>query len=87
MKDLVSTRWMHVVALAASMLVGWVIFVPYGFPGTGLVLVSLAFAAALWAGTGSTRSIVQGIDGINGEPVRAVGAPTRVANPMRKAVL
>jgi hypothetical protein len=49
--------------------------------------VSLAFSAALWSGTGSTRSIAQVIDDIEAEPVPAVATPVHVAMPVPKAVL
>jgi hypothetical protein len=84
MKDFVSNRWMHMVALAASMLVGWVIFVPYGFPWTGLVWVSLTFSAALWMGTSWARSTRRVIDDIEAEPL-LVAAPSRVAIPVPKS--
>ncbi len=84
MKDLVSTRWIGVVRLAAPMSVVWLVFILHGFPWTGLAwVVSVAFSAALWAGMRSTRSIAQVIDEIEAEPVQAVP----VAPPMPKAVL
>jgi hypothetical protein len=81
MKAFVSNRWSHVVGLAAPMSVVWLAFILYGFPWTGLVWVSLAFSAALWSGTESTRSIAQVNDDIEAEPVPAV------ATPVPKAVL
>jgi hypothetical protein len=87
MKDFVSNRWSRVVALAALMAIIRLVFILYGFPWTGPVWVSLAFSAALWSGTGSTRSIVQVVDDIEAEPVLAVATPVRVAMPVPKAVL
>jgi hypothetical protein len=75
MKDLVSNRRTGVFALAASISVVWLIFIFYGFPSTALLGVSLAFSAAYWMATHSTRSITNVIDDIKAEPVLAVVRP------------
>jgi len=76
MKDMVSNRWIRVVALTAAMTVILAIFSPHGFPWMGLVWVSLAFVAALWVGRRPTRSIAQVIRDVEAEPMLAV-APRR----------
>ncbi len=59
----------------------------YGFPGTGLVWVSLAFSGALWLRMRSTRLIAQVLNDLDTEPVRvAVDAPGPVALMVPKAV-
>ena len=73
MQDLVSTRWIRVVGLVASMTILWAIFIPYGLPWMGVVLVSLAVSGALWMRMRSPRLLSQVIDDIEAEPV-PVGA-------------
>lgn len=85
MQDLVSTRWMRVVGLVASLAVVWALFIPYGLPWMGLALVSMAFAAAVWQRMRSNRSIAQMLYDVEGEPARAVAASPRVAASTSKA--
>lgn len=54
MQDFVSNRGIGVWPLAAAVSLTWPVFILHGFPLTGLVWVSLAFSAALWAGMSST---------------------------------
>ena len=72
MKDFVSSHWISVVALVASMSLVCAIFVPYGVP-TGLAWESVALR--------------QTIDGVEGEPMHAVALPERVATPVGRAPL
>ncbi len=81
MKDSVSNRRAGVVTLAVSMSVVWLVFILNGFPWTGLLWVSLAFSAAFWVATDSTRSVANVIDDIEAEPVQAIAAP--VPNVLR----
>ena len=85
MKDFVSSYWISLVALVASMSVVCAIFVPYGFAWAGLAGVSLALAAAGFLTTGShsdsARSIWQVIHDVETEPRLAVAVPERVATP------
>jgi len=88
MVDFVSSRRTRVVTWAAPMSVVCLVFIFHGFPWTGLAWVSLvAFSAALWAGTGVTRSIGQVIDDIEAEPAPAIDPPVAVGQPALKAVL
>ena len=78
-----SKRWTGAAALAVSLSVVWLVFILYGSPWMGLMwVVSLAFAAALWAsrrGPRSGRSIGQVIASLESEPVPAVApAPKAV---------
>ena len=63
MKDSVSSRRLSVFPLVAALSVVWVassIFIPYGFPWTGLAWGALALSLALWrVKSGGTRSIAQ----------------------------
>ena len=86
MQDFVSTPWIRVAGLAASMSVVWASFIPYGFPWTGLVWVTLACACALWLRTRSARSIWQVIDDVDAKPAWVVAAPRPVARPLPKSV-
>ncbi len=76
MKEFVSSHWIGVVTVVAFMSVTCVIFVPYGFPWTGLAWASLALLAAALVGMRSTRSIRQVIDDVETE---ATSAPEHVA--------
>lgn len=69
MQDLVSTRWIRMVGLVASMTILWAIFMPYQFPWIGGVLVSLAVGGALWLRMRSPRSVSDVIGDIEAEPV------------------
>jgi len=77
-QDFVSTQWIRVVGLVASMAVVWAMSIPYGFPWMGFVWVSLAVTGALWLRQRSSRSIAQLIDHVGAEPVRVVAASGRV---------
>lgn len=79
LKEFVSNHWTSVVTVVASMSVICVIFVPYGFPWTGLAWSSFALLAAALMAMRSTRSIRQVIDDIETEPRPAAAAPERVA--------
>jgi len=91
MEGFVSKRWTGIAALAVSLSVVWLAFILYGSPWMGLMwVVSLAFAAALWAsrrGTRSSRSIGQVLAELDSEPVPAMATPMRAATPAPKAVL
>ena len=87
MKDFVSSHWISVVALVASMSVVCAIFVLYGFPWTGLVWASLALCAGGLLALRSTHSIWQTIDDVEAEPGFAVALPERVATPVGGAPL
>jgi hypothetical protein len=80
-----------VAGLAVSMSVVWLVFILYGSPWIGLMwVVSLAFAAALWAsrrGSKPSRSIGQVIADLESEPVPAVATAPRAAMPAPKPVL
>lgn len=72
-----SKRWTGVAGLAMSLSVVWLVFILYGSPWIGLIwVVSLAFAAALWA----SRHL-------ESQPVAVIATPTRNAAPAPKAVL
>ena len=87
MQKFEATPWIRVAGLVALMSVVWAIFIPYGFPGTGLVWVSLAFSGALWLRMRSTRLIAQVLNDLDTEPVRvAVAAPGPVTLMVPKAV-
>lgn len=75
MQDYVSTRWIRVVGLLASMSLLWALFIPYGFPWMGFAWVSLACSGALWLRKQSTSSIAQMIHDLEAEPARAVATP------------
>lgn len=84
MQDYVSTRWIRVAGLVASMSIVWTVFIPYGFPWMVFLWVSLAGLGALWLVKRSPRSIAQLIDDVEGEPVPAA-ARVRKAVPSWKA--
>jgi hypothetical protein len=89
MEGFVSKRWTGIAGLAVSLSVVWLVFILYGLPWIGLVwVVSLAFAAALWAsrrGAGPSRSIGQVIADLESDPVPATSAHSATPDP--KAVL
>jgi hypothetical protein len=90
-EGLVSKRAKGVVMLAVSLSVVWLVFILYGSPWVGLMwVVSLAFAAALWAsrrGPRPGRSIGQVIADLDSEPVPAVAVAMDAGPPAHKAVL
>jgi hypothetical protein len=74
--------------LAVSLSVVWLVFILLGAPWTGLMwVVSLAFAAAVWASRRASRSIGQVLAQLESEPVPAAAAPIRADPPAPKAVL
>lgn len=79
MKDLLSSHWSSVVALAATLLLLCGILGPYEFPRAGLTWVVLVLSAGFFLPMTSTRSIRQVIDDVDGEPATAVAVPERVA--------
>lgn len=87
MKEFVSSQWTSVVVLVASMSVVCAIFVPYGFPWTGLAWASLALLAAALMAMRSTRSIRQVIDDVETEARPAATAQERVPMPIGGAQL
>jgi hypothetical protein len=83
MKGSVSNRRASVLTLAVSMSVVWLVFILNGFPGSGLLWVSLvAFTAFFWVARGSTRSMANVIDDIEAEPVQAFATPVRRRSPL-----
>ena len=86
MKEFVSRQWTSVVVLVASMSVVCAIFVPYGFPWTGLAWASLALLAAALMAMRSTRSIRQVIDDVETE-ARPATWQERVPMPIGGAQL
>jgi len=84
--DFVSTRWIRMVGLVASLSVVGAIFIPYGYPWIGLGWMSLALSVALWLRMRSPRSMAQVIDDIDGEPV-TVTAPARVTATVPKSAV
>ena len=86
MKDFVSSHWISVVALVASMSVVSVLCVPYGFPWTGLAWASVALCAGCLLALGSTRSIRRTIDD-EAERMHAVTVPEPIATPVSGAPL
>jgi hypothetical protein len=82
MRGSVSNRRARVVTLAVSMSVVWLVFILNGFPGTGLLGVSLALTllAAFWVAADSTRSIANVIDDVEAEPAPATA--TRLRNTL-----
>ena len=87
MKDSVSSHWISVAALVASMSGVYAIFLPYGAAWTGLAWASMALCAGGLLALRSTRSIRQTIDDVEGEPMLAVAVPERVAMPVGGAPL
>ena len=58
MQDFVSTRWIHMAGLLASMSIICALFVPQGVPWMawmGLVAVGLSVSAVLWLRVRRTR--------------------------------
>ena len=88
MEGFVSKRWAGVAGLAVSLSVVWLVFILYGSPWIGLLWVmSLAFAAALWAsrrGDKPSRSIGEVISDLESQPVPVTA---RITAPAHKAVL
>jgi len=90
MQDLVSTRWIRVAGVAASLPVAWAIFSFAGFAWglTFMVLVGMTLTAsgAFWLGTRSNRSVQQMIADLEAKPVLAV-AQAPIAPPARRTIL
>ena len=85
MQDFVSKPWMKVTALAVAMSAVSAIFVPFGFPWTGLFWVGLAFFAAYRIAGGSPRSIASVLHDVDREPAFVL-APNPAAVKPSKAV-
>jgi hypothetical protein len=79
LQDFVSTRWIRVVGLVASMSLVLTVFTPSAFPWMGLACVTLAVSGALWLRKRSPRSIAQVLDAIEAEPARSVATRVPVA--------
>lgn len=90
MPDLVSTRWIRVVGVAASIPVAWAMIAFAGSPWMawmGLGWVVLAASGALWLVTrSSNRSVQELIADIEGQPAPAL-ARAPIAPPATKTVL
>lgn len=71
MQDFVSTQWIRVTGLVASIALAWAAFSPFGFPWRGAAWVTLAALGALW---------------LRMRSVRAVAAPVPVVVHVTKAV-
>ena len=89
MQDLVSTRWIRVTGLAASLAIALAMF---AFSGAAwmawmcLVSVGVAMSGSMWmASRSNRRSVQQMIADLEGEPVRAV-ARVPFASPPRNNV-
>jgi hypothetical protein len=92
MPDLVSTRWVRVSGLAASMAVVLATLLPPGTARTAwmsLVWVGLAITGSIWLGCRSTnRSVRQMIPVLEGEPLRALArVPQRPADPQQDSLI
>jgi hypothetical protein len=61
-------RWIGVLAMVASIMIVNIIFVPTGFPWTGLGFAALVLAAAGWIRARSERSMGEVIAGVDAEP-------------------
>ena len=61
-------RWIGVLTTLASIMIVNVIFVPTGFPWTGIGFAGLTLAAAVWIRARSNRSTAQVIAGAEAEP-------------------
>ena len=83
MQDLVSSRWIRVAGLIASLSLIWAVFGLGRFPWMGPAWVTLACLGGLWLGLRSPRSIGQVIDDVEAEPLRAVAAPGPTPGPSR----
>ena len=78
MQDFVSTRWVRVAGLIASLSLIWAVFGLGRYPWMGPTWVALASLGGLWLGLRSSRSIGQVINDLESEPVPAVVAPAPV---------
>jgi membrane protein implicated in regulation of membrane protease activity len=87
LKEFVSGHRISVAVLVALMSVVCAIFVPYGFPWTGLAWASLALLAAALMAMRSTRSIRQVIDDVETEARPAATAQERAPIPSGGAQL
>jgi hypothetical protein len=90
MQDLVSTRWIRVAGVAASLPVAWAIFsfagLAWGLAFMVLAGMALTASGAHWLGSRSNRSVQQMIADLEGEPIPAVARapvppPARRTNP------
>jgi hypothetical protein len=67
MNDYVSTRWVRVAALVASVMILWIVYAPGAVPWTAAFAMSLAFAMAFWLGRAPTRSVAEVIRQVDAE--------------------
>jgi hypothetical protein len=79
MNGLVSTRWVQVVALVASVMLVWIAFVPGAFPWKVVLMVSLATSVAIWLSRTTPRSLTQVIRDVDAERSQVVSTPDRLA--------
>jgi len=90
MQDLVSTRWIRVAGVAASLPVAWAIFsfagLTWGLAFLVLVGMILTASGAFWLGTRSSRSVQQMIADLEAKPVLAV-ARAPITPPTRRPIL
>jgi len=85
MRDFVSSRWLSLAGLVASLAVVWSTFILYDFPWLTVLWVSLALStAAVLIGRTPTPSVAQVINGIEGEPARALAGPSEFRFKGRK---
>jgi hypothetical protein len=85
MQDFVSTRWIRVSGLAASLAIALAMFAFSGaawMAWMSLVSVGVAMSGSLWmASRSNNRSVQEMIADLEGEPVRAVARMPFVAPP------
>jgi hypothetical protein len=79
MKDLVSNRWITIVALVASMSVICTVLAYYGYPGMALAGVGLLLSAGVFLTIPSTSSMSDVLRDVDAEPRLADAVPVRVA--------
>jgi hypothetical protein len=87
MQDYVSTLWVRMVGLVASLSLVGALFIPSGFPWMGLGWLSLALSVALWLRMRSPRSMAQVIDDIEAEPLIVAAHAVRVSPAAPKTVV
>ena len=75
MKDVVSSRWITLVALVASMAVICTVLVHYGYPGMALAGVGLLLSAGVFLSLKSTKSIGDVLRDVDAEPGLADAVP------------
>jgi hypothetical protein len=75
MKEFVSSHWITLVALVASLSVICIVLVDYGYPGTALAGIGLLLAAGVFLSMKATRSISDVLRDVDAEPRLAVAVP------------